>query len=368
MPRARWPLVYAAVTAALLAVQGARREALAPADVVALFAVCAPLVWQRDRPLRAVCAIGVGLCAINALVLDTKDVTALFLLLLGPAFCLGRFAGPRPGLIGMPALATALPLADLLNPGFDPGGLVAFACFVVPAWGIGRAIGSRSLLVAELAAVNAALESEQAANAAAAAAAERARLARELHDIVAHALSVMVLQAAGARLAVERAPDASVGALQVVEEAGREAVAEMGRLLGVLRDDRGAAASGLARLDELVARARLAGLELEVTVEDTAGQLPPTLDLAAFRIAQEAVTNAVKHAAPTRARLTVSVGADGLHLVMEDDGRPEGPRRGPGTGHGLLGIRERVALHGGAVETAARRGGGFLVHARLPVA
>jgi signal transduction histidine kinase len=177
----------------------------------------------------------------------------------------------------------------------------------------------------------------------------------------------MVLQAAGARLAVVRAPDASIGALEVVEQAGRDAVAEMGRLLGVLRGDHDQQV-GLARLDELAARARLAGLSLEVSVEGPSDLLAPTVDLAAYRIAQEAVTNAVKHAAPTAGRLSVRVSGDTLELVVENEAHPEGPRQGAGTGHGLLGMRERAELHGGVVEAASTTGGGFRVHARLPVA
>ena len=367
MPRARWTIPYAAGTAALFVIQADRRETLTPGTVVALIALCVPLVWQRDRPLTVVVATLGGLVLVNVWVLNTSDVTAVFPLFIGPVYNAGRHERQPRAALALALYAVALPVADLVNPGFDPTVFVPFAFFIVPPWALGRALRSRSALIASLGQVNAAIALEREAGAEAAAAAERARIARELHDIVAHALSVMVLQAAGARLAVVRAPAASVGALHVVEEAGREAVAEMGRLLGVLRADQDAPRAGLAQLDELAGRARLAGLALEVRVDGPAAALAPTVDLAAYRIAQEAVTNAVKHAAPTRARLRVSVAEDGLHLVMEDDGHPDGRRRGAGTGHGLLGIRERVELHGGSVDAAERAGGGFRVHARLPV-
>jgi signal transduction histidine kinase len=286
----------------------------------------------------------------------------------GPLFCVGRFEPPRRGLLGPLAAIVALPISAALEPPFDPSIFVTIPFFVLPTYLIGRVVGSRSGLVAELAEVNATIEREQAEAVAAAAAAERARVARELHDVVAHALSVMVIQAAGARLAMARRPEASEAALAVVEEAGTEAVGEMRRLLGVLRDDQDGPPAGLVRLDQIVARAREAGLRLDVAVDPGMSSLPPTVDLAAFRIAQEAVTNAVKHAAPTGGRLSVRLDAGTVEVLVEDDGRPGGPRPGPGTGHGLLGLQERVELHGGELEAHPRRDGGFRVCARLPVA
>jgi signal transduction histidine kinase len=367
-PTARWPLAYAAASAVFFLIVLGHRQALGAGDVLLLLALCAPLAWQRDRPLGAAVVTLACLCLATGLGIEAAgDTSATFALIVGPVFCAARFAHRRTALACLAAYFVVLPLNELLRPHPDPGVFAAFVFFVAPTWLIGRLVRSRSALVRELASVNAALDAEQAARAEAAAAQERAQVARELHDIVAHALSVMVLQAAGARLAVVRAPEASIAALRVVEQAGRDAEAEMGRLLGVLRGDGDAPPAGLARLGELAARARLAGLALELSVDGPAHALAPTVDLAAFRIAQEAVTNAVKHAAPTNARLQVSVSGDALHVIVEDDGHPDGPRQGEGTGHGLLGMRERAELHGGVVEAARRAGGGFRVHARLPV-
>jgi signal transduction histidine kinase len=366
MPRSRWALVYAAVTAVAFVAEAAVHVSPGPVGYAALVLQCVPLAWQRDRPLEAVLAVNTMWCLVALVGVDTSVLTANFGLVFGPAFCVARFEHRRRAAIGFAFFWVLYPLADALIGGFDPSDFVALVLFVTPTWGLGRILRSRAALVQELATVNAAIAQEREVHALDAAAQERSRIARELHDIVAHALSVMVLQAAGARLAVIRAPDASIGALEVVEQAGRDAVAEMGRLLGVLRGD-GDATGGLARLDELVERARLAGLALELNMEGSSEGLAPTVDLTAYRIAQEAVTNAVKHAAPTRARLSVRVSGDVLDVVVEDEGHPERAHRGEGTGHGLLGMRERAELHGGMVEAAAVAGGGFRVHARLPV-
>jgi signal transduction histidine kinase len=364
---ARWPLPYAALAAVLFLEQDARQQGLTVLAAVLLVALCIPLAWQRDRPLEAFVAAMVLYVIASASPVDMSTNTAVFLVIFGPLFCVGRFEPPRRGLLGPIAAIVALPISAALEPPFDPSIFVTIPFFVLPTYLLGRVVRSRSVLVDELAEVNATIEREQAEAEAAAAASERARVARELHDVVAHALSVMVIQAAGARLAMARRPEASEAALAVVEEAGTEAVGEMRRLLGVLRDDDGPPA-GLVRLDRIVARAREAGLRLDVAVDPATLSLPPTVDLAAFRIAQEAVTNAVKHAAPTAGRLSVRLDAGTVEVLVEDDGRPGGPRPGPGTGHGLRGLQERVELHGGELEAHPRRDGGFRVCARLPVA
>jgi signal transduction histidine kinase len=366
LPAARWPLGYAFASAAFFVVQVAGRQQLGAGDVVVMLLLSAPLALQRDRPLLTICALMAGLCLLNAAVIDSSDLTAVFMLVFGPAFCLGRHETRGRMLLGLLAYLAGFTLAETLSPAFDPGAYAAIAFFVLPSIALGRGVRTRTALVDELAAVNEGIAAEREARAHAAAEQERARVARELHDIVAHALSVMVLQATGARLAVARDPGAAEHALGVVAHAGADAVAETHRLLGVLRGHGDVPAAGLARIETLVERARSAGLDLEVSLEGESRGLPPTLDLAAYRIAQEAVTNAVKHAAPTRARLRVSVGADALEVVVEDDGRADAARPGPGTGNGLLGMRERVELHGGKVEAAERAGGGFRVRAWLP--
>lgn len=199
---------------------------------------------------------------------------------------------------------------------------------------------------------------------------ERARIARELHDVVAHAVSLMVVQAGAARLAVGLNDDEATVSLLAVESAGREALVDLRRLLSVLRPDLDAAPTptpGLAMLPELVTRMEAAGLniELETTGEPTA--LPAGHDLSAFRIVQEALTNALKHAGPTRVRVQLSCG-ESVDLQVSDDGPGErrGARRAVTSGHGLVGMRERAAVFGGTFE-AGPDGNGWRVAARLPI-
>lgn len=193
---------------------------------------------------------------------------------------------------------------------------------------------------------------------------ERARLARELHDVISHNLSVMVVQAAGARAAGDAAPDA----LEKIERSGRESLVEMRRLLGVLRSDNGDASlvpqPGVGALAELVDAVRGAGVELELSVEGDAHDLPPALDLSVYRIIQESLTNVLKHSAGGSARVRVRCQADSVEVEVTDDGR--GPSTPSGIGHGLIGMRERVAIFGGSLDAGPRPGGGFVVRARLP--
>jgi signal transduction histidine kinase len=203
----------------------------------------------------------------------------------------------------------------------------------------------------------------------AAVAVERGRIARELHDVVAHNVSMMVVQAgAAARVLHGEQPDVR-NALEVIAATGRETVDEMRTLLGVLRSDDGPASlkpqPGLADLEQLVSGVQEAGLPVTLRVEGTPRPLPPALDLSAFRIVQEALTNALKHAGPARADVTVRY-EDGLvSLEISDTGR--GPGGGRGTGHGLAGMRERAAMFGGELQALPRPEGGFAVRARLPL-
>ena len=201
-------------------------------------------------------------------------------------------------------------------------------------------------------------------------AAERAAIARELHDVVAHHMSVMVVQAGAARAVGESDPAAAADALRQIEASGRTGLAEMRRLLGILKaeGDGGGRAPhpGLADLGELLDSMRATGLAVEAVVEGSPRPLPPGVDLSAYRIVQEALTNAIRHAAGASARVLVRYDTDALELEIADDG--PGPPDGPSAtgGHGLIGMRERAQLFGGEFEAGPRPGSGFLVRARLP--
>jgi signal transduction histidine kinase len=201
-------------------------------------------------------------------------------------------------------------------------------------------------------------------------AAERARIARELHDVVAHAVSVMVVQAGAARTVVDRDPEAARVALGRIEETGRASLNELRRLLGLLKDGEPPAElspqPGLDQLDELLSTMRASGLPVEATVEGTPRPLAPGADLTAYRVVQEALTNALKHAGDAHTHVRLRYSGQILDVEVADDGRGPAPDGVDGTGHGLIGMRERVLLFGGSLDVGARPGGGFVVRARIP--
>ena len=201
---------------------------------------------------------------------------------------------------------------------------------------------------------------------------ERAEIARELHDIVAHAMSVIAVRAGVARMVIDTQPEQAREALAIIETTTRRSLQEMRLLVGVLRDSSDQSgelspAPGLADLDRLIAGTAAAGVEVDLAVDGTVRALPPAADLSAHRIVQEALTNVVRHAGPTRARVRISYRPDEVILEVSDDG-PRGARPVPatrtGSGHGLIGMRERAALFGGEL-TAGPQAGGFAVRASL---
>jgi signal transduction histidine kinase len=214
------------------------------------------------------------------------------------------------------------------------------------------------------------LEGEREASIQAALAEERGRIARELHDIVAHCVSVMVVQAGAAEELLDRSPLEARAPLRSVQETGRQAVGELGRMLGLLRSSASDAPArapqpGMQELTELVAQVRRAGLDADLVVAGHERSLPPGLELTIYRIVQEALTNTLKHSGGARAEVRVTYDDQGVRVLVRDDGRA--PHRG-GVGHGLIGMRERVALYGGSLRAEPRSGGGFEVDASLPVA
>ena len=240
------------------------------------------------------------------------------------------------------------------------------------AWLIGDNLRVRRAYTRELESRAAQLEIEREEKAIQAVTEERARIARELHDVVAHYVSVMVVQAAGARRIADKDPVAARGALEAVEAAGRTALAEMRRMLEVLRaDDQGMGPQpGLGEIDRLIQNVRDAGLPVEYSVEGEACCLPAGMDLAAYRIVQEALTNSVKHGGKATARVTVRYTEDTLEIEVVDDGRGAAAPLltiAEGGGHGLIGMRERVGLFGGELHTGPVLTGGYRVYARMPI-
>jgi signal transduction histidine kinase len=251
-----------------------------------------------------------------------------------------------------------------------------FMGIIAVAWVLGHFVGDRQLYAAQLEERTAELEQAREELARRAVAEERLRLARELHDVVAHAMSVIAVQSGvGAHVADSR-PEEVGKALAAIEATSRAALTELRRLLGVLRQNSEPQASltpvpGLANLDSLLAEVGKAGLAVRLRVEGTPLQLPAGVDLSAYRIVQEALTNVVKHAGPAHAQVTIGYRDQEVTVEVTDDGRGAVPPVGDGrmgTGHGLIGMRERVAAFGGDLQVGPRPAGGFRVAARLPLA
>ncbi|WP_405999322.1 sensor histidine kinase [Streptomyces sp. NBC_00829] len=264
-----------------------------------------------------------------------------------------------------------------------PGGRIFLAIVLsVPfalAWVLGDSIRTRRAYFAQLEERASRLEREREAQAKVAVAAERARIARELHDVVAHNVSVMVVQADGAAYVLDAAPDQAKQALQTISTTGRQALAEMRRLLGVLRTG-DAPESGeyvpqpdVQQIEDLVEQVRRAGLTVDFRIEGTPRPLPSGVELTAYRIVQEALTNARKHGGPeVGASVRLVYFDDGLGLLVEDDGRGASHELyedggADGKGHGLIGMRERVGMVGGTLDAGPRPGGGFRISALLPL-
>jgi signal transduction histidine kinase len=240
------------------------------------------------------------------------------------------------------------------------------------AWLIGDNLRVRRAYTRELEDRAVDLERERGEKAAQAVSEERARIARELHDVVAHYVSVMVVQAAGARRVVDKDPLAAKGALEAVEVAGRTALTEMRRMLEVLRaDDPGMGPQpGLGEIDRLISNVRDAGLPVELSIEGSACCLPVGMDLAAYRIVQEALTNSVKHGGRASAHVSVRYSDDHIEIEVVDDGRGAAAQllsAREGSGHGLIGMKERVGLFGGVLEAGPVLTGGYRVYAKMPL-
>jgi signal transduction histidine kinase len=250
-------------------------------------------------------------------------------------------------------------------------GAILFAGPCLIAWVFGDSMRYRRAYYTSLEDRAARLERERDAQAQIAAAAERARIARELHDVVAHNVSVMVVQADGASYALDRSPERTRQALAAIASTGRQALAEMRRMLGVLRSDDGetgvAPLPGIAQLGELLEQTRATGLAVSFTVEGVPAPLPGGLALAAYRIVQESLTNTRKHGGPAAsAQVLLRYCEDVLVLQITDDGYGAAAAT-DGAGHGLTGMRERVALYSGTLHAGPLPGGGYQVTAGLPV-
>jgi signal transduction histidine kinase len=339
-------------------------------DVLAVLAFTVPLLVRRRFPLGALLAVGIAIAAgsfVDPRLLSHSLVSFLF----GLAICV--LFGMRPArLQSVAGLAFTIGVAAIVTMNDPKGKLSDFVFDVVAfsvAWIIGSAVGGKFREVDEARERAARAEREREERARLAVAGERARIARELHDVVGHSVSVMTVQATAVRRTLEPDQDKEREALLVVEQTGREALAEMRRVVGVLRrPEEGPALApqpSLEHLDQLVAKAHEAGLAVELRVEGEPVQLAAGLDLTAYRLIQEGLTNSLKHARAQQAEVVVRYSDGHVELTVSDDGRGVGS--GDGGGHGLVGMRERVSVYGGELEAGPRPEGGYRLRAKLPI-
>jgi signal transduction histidine kinase len=338
-------------------------------NIAVMTGVALSFTWRRSKPLvMEACTLG-GLLVMAVWLTEPPNLTAAILMLLGASYSVGRHLAGRLSVIGVLVGTVAITTLAVI---FDPNDVFFPVTFfwIIP-WLAGRTIRNQTALARELAEKAERAEHARAEDERRAIALERRRIARELHDVLAHNLSVMVVQASAAQRVIDRHPEQAVEVANLIQRTGREALAEIRHLFGTVRRGDGEDLSGppsIARVDELARGARSAGLRVELRVVGDPVELPVGIDLAAYRIVQEALTNSLKHAGSAQATVTVSYEPNEVVLVVEDDG--EGPRDDDlsevGGGHGLVGMRERAAVYGGIVQAGRRRGGGFAVRARLP--
>ena len=325
-------------------------------------AIAVPLLWRRRHPVAVGAAVLAAVALQSTLVEPAAFPVLDIVAIVCACYAIGAHAGARAAIAGLAVTAAAATIHAAV---FYPDGVVpALLGGVIVPWTVGRVARNHRRLTREIRAKTAAIERARARDAAAAATDERMRVARELHDAVAHNISVIAIQAGAADGLVERDPGRALECVALIEDVGRDAIAELARL----GEPGSAPPPSLARVDVLADRARDAGLPVELRVDGERAALPAGIDLAAYRIVQEALANAAKHAAPTRAWIVVRYEPRAVEVEVGDDGRGPnvaGPRAGGG--HGLVGMRERVALYGGTLDLGRGPAGGFTVHARLPL-
>ena len=337
-----------------------------------------PVAAGRLHPMAPLLTpLGIAATVVTAVALyepgagDPEPTFTAFLSLLVATTLVG-LAADRRGVVAAAAVIVACVISvDALDSGGFGGDSFFVVLFAFLALAAGAALGHRERRAEELAARAASLDREGAARARQAVTDERARIARELHDVVAHSVSVMTVQAGAARLLLTggRPADAREPLL-AIEETGREALSEMRRVFGILRSDMSGhpdlePRASLTRLDGLVEQARAAGLPVQLSIEGAPDVLSPGVDGTAYRVLQEALTNARKHAGPVPTRVTVRYGAHAVELRVENGPGGAGVG-GHCAGQGLLGMRERISLYGGRLDAGPTGDGGFLVAAHIP--
>jgi len=374
VPARAWDVLLSLALLAVLtadAISGTFDGAGSVAASIGCAAVIAflPLV-RRQYPLATAYAWALMTAVMAIAVFPPAKVIAPFISLFVFPYNTGLRVPGRRSWLGIPPIWIAMTATALSADELVWGDIFFPGSFGTVFWLVGRATASRSRLTAELHEAALRADEEREAQASRAVADERRRIAREMHDVVAHSVSMMVVQAGGARRILDLDAARAVAAAELIEQTGREALAEMRRLLGVLHPGEHAEYEPqptLLELDALVERTRVAGVPVTLTVDGERRELPAGLDLAAYRVVQEALTNVLKHGGGAPTEVDVHYRADAVEIRIADRGGGTLPTRLGGSGHGLVGMRERVRMYGGELHAGRRRGGGFEVQVRLPL-
>jgi signal transduction histidine kinase len=340
--------------------------------VVLALASTVPVAWRARWPLLAAVIVLFAYGAWVYAAAPSEAALQPYVALVLVAYSVGSRTEGRRGVWVPPVLAVAaIPLfvAAVIH-GQSTGHEIPGYIWMVMAWAAGRAVRSGRRKTAALELANRELQQQRELQAQAAVMVERGRIARELHDVIAHNVSMMVVQAGAAERVLDGKQPHVRNALEVIAVTGRQTVDEMRTLLGVLRSDDGRGPlnpqPGLADLQQLVCGVGEAGLPVTLRIEgEPPGRLSQAIDLSAFRIVQEALTNTLRHAGPAHALVTIRYLDEAIELEIADTG--SGPAAGHSSGHGLVGMHERVAMLGGELQAVRADGGGFTVHARLPL-
>ena len=340
------------------------------AVVVLAVILAGTVAWRRSHPLVALTA-GMGAYSLLAMVdVSSDDLNSVAAALVVLVYSVGMWERRRAALAGL-AIAVAAVVVLIFASRKGPPDYLWAGMVLGGTWGLGRAMRARLVQVSELTEVATRARLDREHQAAVAVAEERNRIARELHDIVSHGLSVMVVQAAAAESAVEEAPGDAVMSLRAIQEVGRDAQAEMVRMLGVLRDGSGMGplrpVPGVSDLTALIERMRGAGLPVVLTVDGEAHPLPASVELTAYRVIQEALTNVCRHAGAVETAVRLTYRPSCLRVEIANGSADTPGAVAGGAGHGLVGMRERVGICGGTLSVGATEEGDFVVAAELPL-
>lgn len=379
--RERWALLdpllvdrgLATVMAALSVIAvlaSTQREGSLALNMLLALLVASSLLWRRRAPLAACCVAAAGCITLTAFLTPSFYFAPTTITLILVAYFSGLNLFGRRSWVALVLVAGTIATICVLYTPEDI--LFPTIVFGIAPWVVGTVMRSQTALNRELADKEALLRRLREEERRSAVVTERSRMARELHDVLAHNLSVMIIQASGARRLLAGEPAAAIEAAGLIERTGREALVELRHVFGPVHHGEGESlegSPGLAQLEPLIGRSRGAGLPVELDLDGEPVALSPGADMAAYRLIQEALTNTLKHAGPAPTSVRLRWRPDGLRIEIADAGATAPSAGTPlgGTGHGLIGMRERISLYGGTVDAGPTDGGGFAVRANLPI-